>query len=107
MRPVTYEVMSRTWASVKFPEKRGMLAGPVRIASTTCCAVMERFCKDGALVEKASASPAPVMVWQAAQLSENRSAPTDWFAPWRCGKGTAGTEGASEFTQAAISSACL
>ena len=85
--------MSRTWASVRLPEKRGMLAGPVRMASATCCAVMERFCSDGALVPKARASPAPVMVWQAAQFSEKRSAPTDWFAPCRCGKGTAGTDG--------------
>ncbi len=46
------------------------------------------------------------MVWQAAQLSENRSCPADWFAPARCGVGTAGTEGSSELTQAASSSAC-
>ena len=77
--------MSRTCGSVRLPEKRGMLAGPVRMASATCWAVMRRFCSDGALVPKASASPAPVMVWQAAQLSENRSAPTDWSAPFRCG----------------------
>ena len=36
--------------SVRLPEKRGMLAGPVRMASATCCAVTWRFCSDGALV---------------------------------------------------------
>ena len=46
------------------------------------------------------------MVWQAAQLSEKRLAPTDRLAPLRCGVGTAGTAGSSELTQAASSSAC-
>jgi len=42
--------MSRTWASVRFPLKRGMLAGPVRIASTTWRAVMFLLFSVGALV---------------------------------------------------------
>ena len=62
-----------------------MLAGPMRMASTTCWAVTFLFCSDGAFVPEASASPEPVMVWQAAQLREKRSWPTDWFAPCRCG----------------------
>ena len=48
--------MSRTWASVRLPVKRGMLAGPVRMASATWVAVA--WCSDGALVPKASSSPA-------------------------------------------------
>ena len=67
-----------------------MLAGPIRMASATCWAVTCRFCSDGALVPKARASPAPVMVWQAAQLSEKRSAPLTDVGPCRCGVGTAG-----------------
>ena len=42
--------MSATCASVRLPEKRGMLAGPVRIASTTCWAVTFLFCSEGAFV---------------------------------------------------------
>ena len=73
-----------------------MLAGPVRMASATCWAVTCRSCREGALVPKARASPAPVIVWQAAQLREKRLAPTATLAPFRCGLGTAGTEGSSE-----------
>ncbi len=92
---VTYATTSRTWASVRLPENLGMLAGPIRIASATCWGVTERFWIDGAFVPKARASPAPVMVWQAAQLREKRSEPTERLAPLRFGLGTAGTEGSN------------
>ena len=49
-----------------------MLAGPVRMASATCWAVTCLSCREGALVPKARASPAPVIVWQAAQFKEKR-----------------------------------
>ena len=42
--------MSRTWLSLRLPEKRGMLAGPMRMASATCWAVTCLFCSVGALV---------------------------------------------------------
>ena len=48
--------MSLTCWSVRLPEKPGDAAGPVRIASATCWAVMERQCSDGAFVPNASAS---------------------------------------------------
>ena len=58
--------------------KRGMLPGPVRTASQII--VLVTPCNGGAWIPSASASPAPVMVWQGAQLSANKLKPTATFA---------------------------
>ena len=68
--------------------KRGMLPGPVRIASATWVAGMWRI--DGEKVLKASASPSPSIVWQAAQLSAKSVAPSETLASLRLTVGIAG-----------------
>ena len=83
--------------------KIGMFAGPVRRASATWVAGMSR--SDGAKVELASASPSPVIVWQAAQFAANSVAPSERLAPWRLTCGMYGVAGHSVLRYVAIASA--
>ena len=97
--------MSRTWLSVRLPVKRGMLPGPVRMASATWVGVAS--CSDGAKVPKASSSPAPVMVWQAAQLSDEQVGPVGQVGPLQVdGRDARARPGRAELTKAATSTAC-
>jgi len=84
--------------------KRGMLPGPVRTASQTI--VLVTPCSGGAWIPPASASPAPVIVWQGAQLSANKLNPSATFAcEMSRPKGIPGlpNDGANEVTYRTIS----
>src|ERR1700685_3128909 len=61
---------------------------------------------DGAYVPYASSSPAPVIVWQAAQLRAKRLAPSARLAAFTLTLGMYGAAGESELMKAAISLAC-
>ncbi len=82
--------MSRASGSVMLPgPKWGMLPGPVRMASRIWVGVAR--CRLGAYAPSARASPAPVMVWQAAQLRVKRVLPFSRLASLRLHDGDADT----------------